>query len=346
MAIVTISRGSMSGGRTLAECLSKALCAPCIGREIVVEAAARLGVSKRLLQDKIEKSPGFFERFSTERHTYVLAVQASLAAHTATGRLVYHGQAGHLLLRGLPAVLRVRLIAPFESRVRAVVEEKHMSADQAADHIRQLDGDRARWTRAMYGVDVADPALYDLVVNLETISIHSACEAIQGILRQPEYQIDDEVLDKLRKFASSCRAQLEAHPALKGAAAAQGAPRVLVIDSEPDAAAVLASRLRDRKYAPVVASSTQEALLRAGAEAFDAVLLDLEMGLGLLREIRALDDEVQVVVVAGRGTVASAIEGMQIGAADFLRKPVEFEALCTAVDAAVETTRSNRSQGG
>lgn len=350
MAIVTISRGTMSGGRALAECLARALSAPCIGREIVVEAAARLGVSDTLLREKIETSPGLFERFSSERRTYVLAVQSALAAHAAAGHLVYHGQAGHLLLRGLPGVLRVRLIAPLASRVRAIAEEGRMPAADAAERIRRLDVERARWTRAMYGVDVSDPSLYDLVINLETITVSTACAAIQGILQRPEYHVDDEVLGKLREFAASCRTQLEAHQAARGSPAMPSRTRVLVFDDDPEHASGMAMKLHGRKYAATSVSARHDALRRAGTESFDVILLSLELGvndgLSVLREIRALDRNVQVVVLAGHGTVASAIEGMQIGAADVLPKPVELESLCRAIDAAAETTRINRSQSG
>ena len=62
----------------------------------------------------------------------------------------------------------------------------------------------------------------------------------------------------------------------------------------------------------------------------------------MLREIRRFDPDLQVVVLTGHGTVASGIEGMQIGAADFLQKPADFDVLCMAVQAAAETTRTRR----
>jgi len=338
----------MSGGRTLAECLARALSAPCVGREIVVEVAARLGVPDSLLREKIETSPGFFDRFSAERRTYVLAVQAALAEHAATGRLVYHGQAGHLLLRHLPGVLRVRLIAPLASRVRAVMEEYRVSEAEAADRIRRLDHERARWTKAMYGVDIADPSLYDLVLNLETITVHTACAAIQGVLQRPEFEIDNEVLGRIRAFAASCRAQLEAHQALRGPPA-PGPIRILVVDDDAAFGASIAKRLEAAGHVAVLAEAPKDATRLAATRSYDVVLLNLDLahgqGLAVLREIRSLDGAVQVVALGNRGTVASAIEGMQTGAADFLRKPVEFDSLCRAIDAAAHVTRSNRSQG-
>ena len=61
------------------------------------------------------------------------------------------------------------------------------------------------------------------------------------------------------------------------------------------------------------------------------------------RELKRLDPDVQTVILTGHGTVASGIEGMQLGAADFLQKPVSIEVLCTAVDAAAERSRAGRA---
>ena len=59
MSIITISRGTLSGGRAVAECLAEMLGYPCIGREILQEAAKRLGVSEdNVLDGRFETPPG------------------------------------------------------------------------------------------------------------------------------------------------------------------------------------------------------------------------------------------------------------------------------------------------
>lgn len=218
MPIITISRGSMSGGQALAECLAGALGSPCVGREIVVEAAARLGVPEKVLSEKLERGPGVWDRLTLARRTYVVAVQEALAEHVVTGDLVYHGRAGHLLLRGVPAVLRVRLIAPMEMRIRAVIEREGVSPPEAERVIQHRDESRRRWTQAMYGVELGDPKLYDLVVNLETMSIPSACAVVMTAAQRPEYAITDEVRGKLQDFLLACRVKvaLATRPASRG----------------------------------------------------------------------------------------------------------------------------------
>ncbi len=218
MPLITISRGSMSGGQALAECLSSALGSPCIGREIVVEAAAKLGVSEQLLSQKLEKSPGLWHRLTLERRLYVAAVQTALAEHAATGDLIYHGYAGQHLLRGVPALLRIRLIAPMALRLRAIIEREKVPPRDAERVISERDANRRRWTQAMYGVDLEDPRLYDLVINLETMSVPSACTMVMAVAQRPEYTVTDEVRAKLQDFVLACRVKvaLATHPASRG----------------------------------------------------------------------------------------------------------------------------------
>jgi hypothetical protein len=63
MSVITVSRGSFSGGKALAECLAARLGYRCVGREAIVERAAASGVSHQHLLDALLKPPGFLDRF-------------------------------------------------------------------------------------------------------------------------------------------------------------------------------------------------------------------------------------------------------------------------------------------
>ncbi len=125
--------------------------------------------------------------------------------------------------------------------------------------------------------------------------------------------------------------------------------RVLVVDDEVDFASALAVRLRRRGYDAEAVFSGTAAIEQARKTEYDAILLDLKMpgmdGLETIRQLRKIDPHAQVVVLTGHGTVAAGIEGMQIGAADFLQKPADIGMLGTAIDAAAEATRELRGRG-
>lgn len=209
MPIITISRGTMSGGRSTAECLASALGYPSVGREILQEAARRVGVPVEDLSGKLEAPPSLFQRLTQERKRYLLAVQTALAEHCTTGSLVYHGLAGQFLLKDLPGVLAARLIAPLEMRVRTLTSSHHRMTQKAAEEfIQNVDEERRRWVKQMYGADVEDPSLYDLTVNLEFISLETACVIIAEASAQPQFEVTAEVKKRLEDFATECREQL------------------------------------------------------------------------------------------------------------------------------------------
>jgi cytidylate kinase len=208
MAIVTISRGSMSGGEALAQCLAATLGCPILGREVLVEAAAKLGVPEELLREKIQSSVGLFEKLTTDRETYLAALQSALADQCVSGNLIYHGNAGHFLLKGVPNVLKVRLIAPMPMRVRAVMKRQGLDAEAAREYIRYADQERIQWTKFIYGVDWRDPKNYDLVVNLRDLSLDAACAMLSAVVKSAAFATTAEVKKKLKDFALACRVKL------------------------------------------------------------------------------------------------------------------------------------------
>ena len=208
MAIVTICCGPRSGGQALAVCLGERLGCPGVAREVLQAAAAELGVSEELLTRYMREAPRLWDRRATIRRLYVVGVQAALAERIVEGDLVYHGLAGQLLLRGVPAVLRTRLIGPLAGRVRTVMDAERMERDAAERFIREQDASRARWVRMMYGEDIADPRLYDMVVNLETMSVPDACALLEATLKQPDFAVTDAVRRQLSDFRLACRVKL------------------------------------------------------------------------------------------------------------------------------------------
>ncbi len=184
MSVITISRGSFSGGKMLAECLSKKLDYRCIDRDVIVERAAASGVSQDELLDALLKPPTFLERFRHRRYLYLALFQAALAEEVRTGRVVYHGNAGHLLLKGASPVLRVRIIAPQEFRLRMVEKRLKLNRQEGLAYIQKVDEGRRKWTQFLYGVNWEDPSLYDLVINLENMNIEEACDVLEAVVKQ------------------------------------------------------------------------------------------------------------------------------------------------------------------
>jgi DNA-binding NtrC family response regulator len=123
--------------------------------------------------------------------------------------------------------------------------------------------------------------------------------------------------------------------------------QVLIVDDEKDFATAIVARLARRGFSAAAAFSGLQALKAVKEIEYDAVVLDLKMpgmnGLETLQAIRQIDPDMQTIILTGHGTVDAGIGGMQLGAADFLRKPVTIEKLCSAIEAAAERSRADRS---
>jgi cytidylate kinase len=188
MAVITISRGSFSGGRRLAESAAARLGYRCLDRDAIVEKAAAYGVSQQGLRDALERPPTIWDRFRHTKYVYLSLIQAALVEGVHDGNTVYHGNAGHLLLRGVTHVMRARIVAPMSFRIAAAQSQHLLTADEAAAHIHKVDLDQQKWARYLYGIDWSDASLYDLVLNLEHLSIDQACEIIAATARQEAFR--------------------------------------------------------------------------------------------------------------------------------------------------------------
>jgi len=117
-------------------------------------------------------------------------------------------------------------------------------------------------------------------------------------------------------------------------------PKVLVIDDEPDFLETVVKRLRKRQFDAAGVGSGNEAVVLLREQSFDVVILDLRMpgmdGIETLKEIKKKSPLTEVIMLTGHGSVESGIQGMQLGAFDYVIKPADFEELIEKVKQAAE----------
>lgn len=189
MAIITISRGSYAGGSAVARAVAERLGHACLSREDVLARAAKdYDLHEEELRTALNESPAFWEQMPGKRLAYVKCVTAVLLDQAREGHLVYHGHVGHLLLGGVAHALRVRVIADLEFRLRAAMAQAGLTREQALAHIRQVDEERSRWARLLYGVEWHDPTQYHLTLNLGQLGVTTACEVIVRMAELPEFK--------------------------------------------------------------------------------------------------------------------------------------------------------------
>jgi two-component system, OmpR family, response regulator CpxR len=107
--------------------------------------------------------------------------------------------------------------------------------------------------------------------------------------------------------------------------------KVLLVDDEPQFVETLAQRLETRGFVVDTALESDRCLAILKDKDMDVVVLDVQMpgrsGIDTLKEIKKLRPLTEVIMLTGHATVETAIEGMKLGAYDYLMKPTEIEAL-------------------
>jgi cytidylate kinase len=220
MAIITISHQLGAGGPEIGMALAQRLGYRYVDQELIQDAVRRYGVVEEKLSHLGESKPSLFERFDAETRHYITILQTTLLEFAESDDVVLMGRGGQWLLRGIPHVLRVRLMAPFEHRVRqwvrrtADVTGETPNLRAAADFVRRDDSERAGRMRYLYEVDIDDQTLYDIVLNTEKLPHDVAADMIERAAQHANFATTPAgrqiVAD--RALASRVQVALAIHP--------------------------------------------------------------------------------------------------------------------------------------
>jgi CMP/dCMP kinase len=200
MSAITISRQYGSGGGEVAARLAQRLQWQLIDHEIVAEVARELGMPEEEAEVHDERSESFISRVlgsmqlaspellanapivplspGTQEQLYHQALRRVVETAANTGNAVIVGRAGQVLLAKRRDVLHVRIVAPFEQRLRYVMQREGLDEADARARIQQKDRDRSRHLQSQYHRDVNDPLLYDLVLNSGVLDLESLVDLI------------------------------------------------------------------------------------------------------------------------------------------------------------------------
>ena len=185
MAVVTISSAYGALGHEVGVMLADRLGVPFLDRAIPLEVAEKLAIPLEEAETRDEALSGFVERLLStftlmggvyagalpplvdvpDEETFRAATEQIIRRHAQSGAAVILGRAGMIVLADQPHVLRVRLSGPLEARIAQAAERHGLTPEDARRQARENDGTRAAWVQRLYGRDITDPSLYDLVLN-------------------------------------------------------------------------------------------------------------------------------------------------------------------------------------
>jgi cytidylate kinase len=205
MAIITISRGSFSKGKEVAEKVAKKLQYTSVSREILIKASKEFNIPEIKLAQAMHDAPSFLERFTFGRERYLAHIASTLLDYFKQDNVVYHGLAGHFFVADIPHVLKVRIIADLKDRIATEMAQQHISREQALEQLRDDDHERRQWSLKLYGVDSSDPGLYDLVLHIHKLTADDAVEIICRAVQATCFQTTKESQQALDNLALAAK---------------------------------------------------------------------------------------------------------------------------------------------
>jgi cytidylate kinase len=188
MPIITISRGSYSRGKEVAEKLALKLGYECISREVLLDASDEFNIPEIKLIRALHDAPSVLDRFFYGKERFISYIHSALLQQAKSDNIVYHGLAGHYFFRNIPHVLKVRIIADIEDRVKEEMKRENISAEKALYLLNKDDEERRRWGLELYGLDTWDSRLYDMVLYIQKLTVDDVVDILVDTVQKPIFQ--------------------------------------------------------------------------------------------------------------------------------------------------------------
>jgi cytidylate kinase len=201
MAIITISRGSYSRGKEVAEALAAKLDYECVSRDILLETCQEFSIPEIRLVKALHDAPSVLDRFNHGRERYMSYFRAAFLKHMAKDNIVYHGLSGHFFLQGIDHAIKVRIIANMADRIKEEIKRENSSAEEARYILKKDDDERRKWGMSLYGKDTWNCSLYDLVFRIDIMTVEDVVGVLEGIIQQGRFDATPESTALLKEQA-------------------------------------------------------------------------------------------------------------------------------------------------
>jgi len=203
MSIITISRGSYSRGKEIAEKVAEIMQYSCVSRDILLESSKEFDIPEVKLVRALHDSPSVLERFTHGKERYLAHIRSSLLQHAQKDNLVYHGLAGQYFLSNIPHVFKVRITANMEDRVCEESRRENISKDEARYILKKDDEERRKWGLQVYGIDTWDSRLYDMVIHIGALSVDDAVGIICTTVQKDAFKVTAQGKKNINDIAIS-----------------------------------------------------------------------------------------------------------------------------------------------
>ncbi len=219
MAVIAISQQIGSRGIELGELAARELGYRFqTGEQLIAETAKRFNVSAEQIKWFDVHAPHFWER-KTESSRYAAYYRAVFLQAAAQDRIVVAGRgSAHFLPEG-GCGIRVRTMAPVADRVKQVAKEERLAATAAEKRVRDFDTEVKARTQSLFGQDIDDPAIYDLVINTARLALAAHANTLAALATRIDSEASAGQTTCMHdaSIAAQVHAALVAHPKIRDA---------------------------------------------------------------------------------------------------------------------------------
>ena len=178
MAIITISRQAGSLGDEIARETARTLGYDFIEKVQISEILSRLGFSTSEIDKLDEKKPSIWQTLTIQKELFAHYIRAAIYELATRKNVVIVGRGGQVILKDIPGILHVRIIAPYTLRAKRLMEQRGYKEQDAQRLLRQRDRDSAGYLSTYFEANSNDSELYDLVINTRLLTLEKSVETI------------------------------------------------------------------------------------------------------------------------------------------------------------------------
>ena len=183
MAILAITYEFGSGGEEIGRSIEKDLGYEYIALGRVLEEAKQSGKKwERFSLEYGEGHPNIWERYDWSFMGFMALVQSIILDYALKDNVILMTRGAHYLLQGVPHALRVRIVAPRETRIERVMKKQDVSYDTAKLLVQQADWEIASVIQQLYGKKWDDPDAYELRFDTSTQGMGEILDIIKSLL--------------------------------------------------------------------------------------------------------------------------------------------------------------------
>ncbi|MFH2036928.1 MAG: cytidylate kinase-like family protein [Candidatus Zixiibacteriota bacterium] len=217
MPVITITRGSLSASTKLTHRLAAELNCRSLSREDLIEYGKKYGIDEFLHSARKimeAKPPNSWDPHAKQIQHYLTIAKAALLDFVVQGDIIYHGLQTHFILTDVPRVMKIKVVAPMDYRIKTLMEESEINENTAREHIKFVDEMRISWAKFLYGENFDDPTYYDMILNMSHLSLDAMAQIVTQMAHRPEFRLNAGTMKEIRDahLRALVRAQLVRYP--------------------------------------------------------------------------------------------------------------------------------------